>query len=82
MLVFLPMAEEKNSIPMTILEAEESTIVFNSRKELKLETTHKTDKMIFEKPCFPLNSSPRTLLSEARDVNTFGGVEGGKENIP
>jgi len=48
---------EKNSILMTVLEAEQGTIVVNSRKELKLETTHKTDKKtIFQKTCFPSKS--------------------------
>lgn len=72
MLVFLPMAEQKNSILMTILEAEQGTTAVNSRKELKLETTHKTvKKVFFQKLCFPLNPSTQTLLPKARDVNTF-----------
>lgn len=54
MLVFLPVAEQKNSILRTILEAEQGIIVVNSRKELKLETTHKTDKMILQKNTFSL----------------------------
>lgn len=49
LLCFLPMAEQKNSILRTILEAEQGIIVVNSRKELKLEATHKTDKMILQK---------------------------------
>lgn len=74
------MAEQINSILMTILEAEQGTTVVNSRKELKLETTHKTDKkMIFQKPCFPLNPSTQMLLPKARDVNTFRG--GKKDNV-
>lgn len=47
---------------MTILEAEQGTIVVNSRKELKLETTHKIDKIIFQTLCFPLNPFIQTLL--------------------
>lgn len=63
---------------MTIFEAEQGTIVVSSRKELKLETTHKTDKkMIFQKPRFPLNPSTQTLLPKARDVNTFRGGKKG-----
>lgn len=62
MLVFLSMAEQKSSILMTILEAEQGTIVVNSRKELKLETTHKIDKIIFQTLCFPLNPFIQTLL--------------------
>jgi len=48
------MAEQKNSILRSILEADQGIIVANSRKELNLETTHKTDKMILQKNTFSL----------------------------
>lgn len=66
MLVFLPVAEQKNSILRTILEAEQGIIVVNSRKELKLEATHKTDKMILQKnPTFPSKSIYSNITSKS-----------------
>lgn len=66
MLVFLPVAEQKNSILRTILEAEQGIIVVNSRKELKLEATHKTDKMILQKKnTFPSKSIYSNITSKS-----------------
>lgn len=68
-----PAGKAKNPLRITP-EAEQGCIVVNSRKELKLETTHKNDKrMIFQKPRFPLNSSTQMLFPKHRDVNTFRG---------
>lgn len=50
-----PAGKAKNHLRISP-EAEQGSIVVNSRKEFQLETTHKKDKrMIFQKPRFPLN---------------------------